>query len=62
MSAVIASLSNAGPGFGEFGPFANYSPLSAASKLALAFVMILGRIELYAILALFAPSFWKTFR
>ncbi len=62
ISSVISSLSNVGPGLAEVGPALNYSFMSDISKIILSFLMIIGRIEIYAILALFVPSFWKTFR
>jgi len=62
MSAVIASLSNIGVGLAEVGAYADYSHLSDVSKFTLGFLMIIGRIELYAILVLFVPSFWRSFR
>jgi len=62
MSAVIASLSNIGVGLAEVGAYADYSHLSDVSKLVLGFLMIIGRIELYAVLVLFVPSFWRSFR
>ncbi|MFI3290319.1 MAG: TrkH family potassium uptake protein [Opitutales bacterium] len=62
ISSVISSLSNVGPALAEVGPSHSYSFMTDASKILLAFLMILGRIEIYAILALFVPSFWRTFR
>lgn len=59
-SAVAATLNNIGPGVGAFGPTMNYSLLAPQSKLLLSLLMLLGRLELFAILVLFVPSFWKT--
>lgn len=60
-SAILASFFNIGPGFVEFGPTQNYGFLHDASKYLLSALMIMGRLELYAILVLFLPSFWKRF-
>lgn len=59
LSAVHACFFNVGPGFAEVGPTETYAPFHPRTKLYLSFLMILGRLELYAILALFAPSMWK---
>lgn len=59
-SAVAATLNNIGPGLGVLGPAENYSDFSAAGKLLLTLLMLLGRLELFAILVLFMPSFWRT--
>jgi trk system potassium uptake protein TrkH len=61
LSAVIACLFNIGPGFGEIGPTLNYSHLHDHTKFVLSFLMIAGRVELYAILVLFSPSLWRRF-
>ncbi len=60
-SAVMACMFNIGPGLAEVGPMENFAFLHPYTKLYLALLMILGRLELYAILALFAPSLWKRF-
>lgn len=57
--AVAATLNNIGPGLGICGPHGNYSEFSEASKLLLTLLMLLGRLELYAIIVLFLPGFWK---
>lgn len=59
-SAVASTLNNIGPGLGVLGPTANYSGFSGAGKLLLTLLMLLGRLELFAILVLLFPSFWKT--
>ena len=62
ISGAATSISNVGPGLGEMiGPNGNFSTLSNPSKWALSAGMILGRLELFAILVLFIPSFWKKF-
>lgn len=58
-SAVIATLSNIGPGFEAVGPMANFADFSALSKVTLIFCMIIGRLEVFPILVLFSPSMWK---
>ncbi len=58
-SAVAATLHNIGPGLGIVGSTQNYAPFSAASKLLFTFLMMLGRLELFAILVLVVPSFWR---
>ncbi len=60
ISGAATSISNVGPGLGSIiGPNGNFSSLPDISKWILAFGMILGRLELFAILVLFLPSFWK---
>lgn len=59
-SAVAATLNNIGPGLGAVGPTMNYSMFAPQSKLLLSLLMLVGRLELFAILVLFMPSFWKT--
>ncbi len=62
ISGAATSISNVGPGLGEIiGPNGNFSSLSNPSKWALSIGMILGRLELFAILVLFIPSFWRKF-
>jgi len=59
MGAVITSLGNVGPGLGEFGPAGNFHNLPALGKWVLSFLMLVGRLELFTVLILFSPSFWK---
>ena len=58
-SAVAATLHNIGPGVGIVGATQNYAEFSAPSKLLFILLMMLGRLELYAILVLVIPSFWR---
>jgi trk system potassium uptake protein TrkH len=58
-SAVAATLGNIGPGFGFVGPTHTYSEFSVLSKLLLSFFMLLGRLELFTVIALLSPKFWK---
>ncbi len=61
LTAVATSISNVGPGFAEVGPASNFGFMTGASKILLALLMIMGRLEFYAILALFMPSLWRKF-
>ncbi|MBK1876153.1 TrkH family potassium uptake protein [Pelagicoccus mobilis] len=61
LSVVYATLFNVGPGIAEVGPSENFGFLHSHTKLFLSLLMVMGRLELYAILALFAPSLWKRF-
>lgn len=57
-SAVAATLGNIGPGFDFVGPTHTYSGFSDLSKLLLSFFMLLGRLELFTVIALLSPKFW----
>ena len=60
ISGAASAISNVGPGLGEvIGPNGNFSNLPTFSKLSLSLGMLLGRLELFAVLILFFPSFWK---
>jgi trk system potassium uptake protein TrkH len=60
-SASATALSNVGPGIGDtIGPAGNFSSLPAAAKWALSFQMLLGRLELFTVLVLFRPEFWRS--
>jgi trk system potassium uptake protein len=60
ISGAATSISNVGPGLGSIiGPSGNFSSLPEVSKWILSLGMILGRLELFAILVLFLPSFWR---
>ncbi len=58
-TAVSACINNIGPGLGVVGPCGNFSSLTQISKLILSFDMLAGRLEIFPILILFAPSTWK---
>ena len=58
-SSVIATLSNIGPGLSLVGPTRNFGLYSDASKLLLSLLMLLGRLELFTIIALLAPKNWR---
>jgi len=57
--AALSSIGNIGPAFGTFGPTENYAHLPALGKWVLALLMVAGRLEIYTILILFAPTFWR---
>ncbi len=59
MGAVIACLGNIGPGLGEVGPASNFANIPDLGKWFLSFTMIVGRLELFTVLVLFSPFFWK---
>ena len=62
ISAAATSISNVGPGLGEYiGPNGNFSQLPNISKWILSFTMMLGRLEIFAILVLFLPAFWRKY-
>jgi len=59
-SAAVATLSNIGPGLGPIiGPAGTFATMPDAAKWLLCFAMLLGRLELFAVLILFVPSFWR---
>lgn len=59
MGCVISSIGNMGPGLGETGPAYSWNALPDAAKWLLSFLMLLGRLELFTVLLLFTPDFWK---
>jgi trk system potassium uptake protein TrkH len=59
MGAVATSLGNIGPGLGKVGPMFSYSEVHPFGKWFLSFLMLLGRLELFTILVMFSPAFWK---
>ena len=58
-TAVLATLNNIGPGLAAVGPTLSFGELPEAVKLLLSLCMIFGRLEFYAVVALFVPGFWK---
>ncbi|MBE0465701.1 MAG: TrkH family potassium uptake protein [Candidatus Desulforudis sp.] len=58
-AAAVATLSNIGPGLGLVGPATNYAAIPVAGKLVLSFCMLVGRLELFTVLALLHPGFWR---
>jgi trk system potassium uptake protein len=59
LSAVVACLNNIGPGLGDVGPAVNYQVLNAFQTWICAFAMLLGRLELFTLLVVFTPAFWR---
>jgi trk system potassium uptake protein TrkH len=59
MSCIISTLMDIGPGFGGIGPSGNYNFISDSGKWFLAWNMLVGRLEMFSVLVLFYPSFWK---
>ncbi len=58
-TAVMTAINNVGPGLGAVGPVGNFADISGFSKIILSVCMIIGRLEIYPIMLLFFPSFWK---
>ena len=58
-SAVITAMSNVGPAFGSLGPMDSFAPLNDFAKLFLAFLMLVGRLEILTVMVLFTRGFWK---
>lgn len=59
VTTALTTVGNIGPGFGLVGPTENYAFFSAPVKWVLSFAMLAGRLELYTVLVLFTPAFWK---
>ncbi|MEM9929925.1 MAG: TrkH family potassium uptake protein [Bacteroidota bacterium] len=59
IGAMATSLGNVGPGIGEVGPVDNFAWLPAHIKVFLSFVMLVGRLEIFTVLVLFTPYFWR---
>jgi len=58
-AAVAATIGNIGPGIGMVGPTENYAHIPVLGKWLLIFCMLLGRLEIYTVLVLFVPEFWR---
>lgn len=59
MASVAATLGNVGPGLGLVGPMQNYAFIPPLGKIVLILCMLLGRLEIYTVLILVVPEFWK---
>ncbi|MBN1408073.1 MAG: TrkH family potassium uptake protein [Calditrichaceae bacterium] len=57
--SVAATINNIGPGLGDVGPTDNYSQIPVFGKWFLSFLMLAGRLEIFTVLILFTPSFWR---
>jgi len=58
-ASVIACLSNIGPGLGDVGPTDNFAGLPALGKVVLTLCMLFGRLEVFTVLVVFVPAFWR---
>ncbi len=58
-SAIIACINNAGPGLGVVGPASNYQGLTDFQTWVCSLAMLLGRLEIFSVLVLFTPTFWR---
>lgn len=58
-SSVATCMAGIGPGVGSVGPVGNFAHLPEAGKIVLSFMMLLGRLEIYTLLILFSPNFWR---
>ena len=59
LSASITCISNIGPGLDQVGPAVTFGWMSASAKYLLSFAMVIGRLELYTLLVVLLPSFWR---
>ncbi|NDV46174.1 TrkH family potassium uptake protein [Paludibacter sp. 221] len=59
VSGMITCLSDVGPGLGEFGPAGSFANIPSFTKWFLSFVMLVGRLELFTVLLILTPAFWK---
>lgn len=58
-SAIVAMINNTGPGLNQVGPATNYAVLTDFQTWVCTFTMLLGRLELFTLLILFTPAFWR---
>ena len=58
-TAILACINNVGPGLGMVGPAGNYAALNDFQTWVCSFAMLLGRLEIFSILILFTPAFWR---
>lgn len=59
-SAAISCMSNTGGGLGRFGPHGGFASLSGLSQILLSLLMVMGRLEIFTVLSLFHPSYWRS--
>jgi trk system potassium uptake protein TrkH len=59
LGSTIACVGNVGPGFGEVGPTDNFAQIQTSGKWILGLLMIAGRLEIFTVLILFVPDFWR---
>ena len=60
IGSVATSLGNVGPAIGSVGPTDNFTNVPTIGKWVLSFLMLMGRLELFTILVIFSPAFWKS--
>jgi trk system potassium uptake protein TrkH len=58
-SAIVACINNTGPGLGAVGPVKNYGSLTLVQTWICTLAMLLGRLEIFSVLVLFTPAFWR---
>jgi len=58
-TSTTTTLGNVGPGFAAVGPMTNFAETSSFAKWVYSLLMLLGRLELYTVLVLFLPRFWR---
>ena len=61
LGAAASSLGNIGPALGNLSPVNNFASLTETAKLFCSFLMVIGRLELFTVLILLTPYFWKRF-
>ncbi|MEM1296624.1 MAG: potassium transporter TrkG, partial [Verrucomicrobiota bacterium] len=61
VGAIIATFFNIGPGFGSVGPWRNFAHFNEGTLLFLSLLMLLGRLEVYVIVALFSKALWRRY-
>jgi trk/ktr system potassium uptake protein len=59
VSAIIACINNVGPGLGAVGPGSTYGALNDFQLWMCTLAMMLGRLEIFTVLILFTPTFWR---
>jgi len=59
LTAVASCIGNIGPGFGMVGPAENYAAIPILGKWLLVWCMLLGRLEIYTVIILLIPEFWR---
>ncbi len=58
-SAIVACINNTGPGLNQVGPASNYGVLNEFETWVCTFAMLIGRLELFSVLVLLTPEFWR---
>ena len=59
LGSVAATIGNIGPGLGSVGPTDNYAHINDFGKWVLSFLMLAGRLEIYTVIIMLTPMFWK---